>query len=164
VPLFFLYLRMTILLLLAMSVLFASFALYSNLTTNDCSSLQVCSSNVMDLMALVNKRSSELYFSLQGYVELAFIIVAVIFFQGMRLAGRKLEKECDEVIDSPSDYAVILRRLPPGTTEKDVMEMVEQRRKELTEEQAKTTENLKVVKVILSYSLREYLLVGEQNA
>lgn len=58
---------MTLLLLLAMAVLFSAFALYSNLTTNDCTSLQVCSGNLMNLMSLINKRSSELYFSLQGY-------------------------------------------------------------------------------------------------
>ncbi len=75
-----------------MSILFTSFALYSNLSTNDCSSLQVCSSNIMNLMSLINKRSNELYFSLQGFFELGFIIVVVLFFQGMRLYGRKLEK------------------------------------------------------------------------
>jgi hypothetical protein len=51
----------------------------------------------------------------------------------VRYAARKVERQCDEVINSPSDYAVILRRLPPGTTENDVMEMLEQRRRGLTE-------------------------------
>jgi hypothetical protein len=51
-----------------MSLIFGGFAIYSNLTTNDCPSLQVCTNNVMNLMSLINKRSSEFYFALQGYL------------------------------------------------------------------------------------------------
>jgi hypothetical protein len=87
-------------------------------------------------------------------LELALIVLTICFFQVLRLNGRKLGKQCDEVIDSPSDYAVILRRLPAGTTEQDVMAMVEERRKSLQPEEVMQTDNLKVVKVVLSFSLR----------
>lgn len=164
VPLFFFYLRMSIILFVGMSIIFTSFAVYSNYITNDCKTLQVCAGDVFSLMSLINKRSSSIYMSVQGYLELAFILLVICFFQLIRAMGRKLKQQCDEVVDSPSDYAVILRRLPPNITENDVMAMLEERRKSLTPEQAAQTENLKVVKVVLSYSLRESLDITAQNA
>lgn len=62
-------------------------------------------------------------------------MVVILFLQFLRLKGRELKKECDEVIDSPSDYAVILRRLPPKTNEEQIMAMVEERKKSLTPQQ-----------------------------
>lgn len=117
VPLFFYYLRMVILLLVLMMIVFMGFALFSNITTNDCTSLSSCNSSIFNYISLINKRSSSFYLSIQCYLELLFIIVVILFLQWLRLKGRELKKECDEVIDSPSDYAVILRRLPPKTTE-----------------------------------------------
>lgn len=119
---------MTILLMLGISILFSIFAAYTNYITNDCPTLKACNDNPMNLLALINKKSSETYFQLQAWIELACILGVVLFLQWTRYGGRKLERKCDEVIDSPSDYAVILKRLPHGTTEKDIEEMVQQKR------------------------------------
>lgn len=132
IPLFFYYLRMTIILMLGMTILFSIFAAYTNYITNDCTKLKVCSDNIMNLLALINKRSSETYFQLQAWIELGCILGVILFLQWTRYGGRKLERKCDEIIDSPSDYAVILKRLPPGTSEKDIEEMVQQKRNALT--------------------------------
>ena len=43
--------------------------------------------------------------------------------------------DIDEFIASPADYSMILKRLPEGTMEKDIHEMIEQRRGFLDEEE-----------------------------
>lgn len=43
------------------------------------------------------------------------------------------------------------------------MDLVERKKKDVDEETLKKTDNLKVVKIVLSYSLREYLEVMNQN-
>ena len=47
--------------------------------------------------------------------------------------------------------------------EEDIMEMVEMRRKELDEEELAKTNNLKVVTIIMSYALREYKKIKNEN-
>jgi hypothetical protein len=61
IPLFFLYLRMTIVLLLIMALIFTVFAMYSNYVTGDCHTLMVCSGDVLNLMSLINKKSNTFY-------------------------------------------------------------------------------------------------------
>jgi hypothetical protein len=38
---------------------------------------------------------------------------------------QKLNDKCDFIVDSPSDYAIIIRRLPSNTTEQDIRDMIE---------------------------------------
>jgi hypothetical protein len=79
-------------------------------------------------MALVNKKYQISYLSIQSYLSLAFVIFIILLFHYFRYRARKLKGECDEVMDTPSDYAIILRRLPPNTTEKDIMHLIGSRK------------------------------------
>lgn len=54
--------------------------------------------------------------SVQNYVLLGFVVFFLPLMQVIRYVFRKVEADCDSVTESPSDYAVILKRLPPGTT------------------------------------------------
>ena len=65
----------------------------------------------------MNKINETDFLSVQNYVLLAFVLVFAIALQFFRFVLRKVDGECDEVTNSPSDYAAILRRLPAGTTE-----------------------------------------------
>lgn len=71
---------------------------------------------------------------MQSYLAVAYVVVVVLFFHYFRRKARQLKQECDEIVNSPSDYAIILRRLPANVTEQDVLAFVEQRRTGLTEE------------------------------
>ena len=50
--------------------------------------------------------------TIQNFTLLAFVILSVFLMQYFRYRFRKVEDECDDIITSPSDYALILRRLP----------------------------------------------------
>jgi hypothetical protein len=112
VPLFFLFLRCTMVLLLLMAVIFSAFCLYSNITSTDCSESGSCISDGFNVLSIVNKKSNSSYLSIQSYLALLYVVVAILFFHYIRRKARMLEQECDEIVDSPSDYAIILRRLP----------------------------------------------------
>lgn len=70
--------------------------------------------------------------AIQNYTLLAFVLVSIVVFQYIRYSFRKMEDDCDDVITSPSDYALILRRLPPDTLKHDVEKMIDDRRGFLT--------------------------------
>jgi hypothetical protein len=116
IPLFFLFLKFIICLLLLMSILFMGFAIFSNVTSNDCGTISSCLPDVFNTLSLINKKSKSGYMEVQSYLGLLFVVACILLFHYFRLKARKLIQECDEVVDSPSDYAIILRRLPKNIT------------------------------------------------
>lgn len=111
IPLLFEFIKNSIVLLLVLALVFMAFALYSNIKGGNCNTEGMCT-DAFDTLAIVNKVSEQSYLSIQNYTLLAFVVVSVVVFQYFRYRFRKLEDECDDLITSPSDYAMILRRLP----------------------------------------------------
>lgn len=72
--------------------------------------------DIFSTLSIVNKFDEEAYMSVQNYVLLGFVVFFLPLMQVIRYVFRKVEADCDSVTESPSDYAVILKRLPPGTT------------------------------------------------
>jgi hypothetical protein len=66
-------------------------------------------------------------------------------------------------VDSPSGYAIIITRLPKGATEAEIRGLVEEKKGELTSEELVCTYQLKVNKIVLSYSLKEYTAAQCRN-
>ncbi len=91
VPLFFLYLRLAIILLLIMSVLFMGFAIYSNVTSSNCGSSS-CSTDIFEHLSILNKLSNATYMEIQSYLALAFVAICIVFFHYFRLKARQLEQ------------------------------------------------------------------------
>lgn len=112
VPLFFHFLKSAILLLLLLLVIFSAFNIYSNVVSSSCETNTDCVSDAFNPLSIVNKEGDTNYLSIQSYLAVAYVAVAVLFFQYFRTKARQLRQECDEIVDSPSDYAIILRRLP----------------------------------------------------
>lgn len=123
-PLFFLFVRYIIGLLFIMVVIFVGFSMFSNITSTDCQSTNACITDAFTLLSIINKQSNTTYLSIQSYISLGFVVVTILFFHFFRYKSRQLQEQCDEIINSPSDYAIILRKLPPSITENDVIEAV----------------------------------------
>ena len=155
-PLFFTFIRNAVILLFILSIIFCGFALYSNIVTGDCNPSDKCSNNAFDTLAIINKISSDAYLSIQNYVLLGFVVVSLFVFQCFRYNFRSVEDECDDIVDSPRDYAMILRRLPADTTTADIEEMIEERRGFLSQYEREKTENLRVISIVMSFKMGEY--------
>lgn len=119
VPLFFKFLQNSIILLIVLSLVFCIFALYSNIVSTDCVDTDKCKSP-FDTISIINKASQEDFLSIQNYILVAFVLLSFIILQYFRYSFRKVEDDCDDAIDSPSDYAMILRRLPPEVEVADI--------------------------------------------
>ena len=104
--------------------MFCIFALYSNIVSGYCEPNDRCSNNAFDTLAIINKINADNYLSIQNYMLLAFVVLCFFIFQCFRYNFRSVEDECDDIVDSPSDYAMILRRLPADTTTADIEQMI----------------------------------------
>lgn len=129
---FFNFIKSSIIILIALSLVFCVFAVTTNALGNYCSS-EPCDPNIFNTLSLVNKINEVSYLSIQNYVLLAFVLIFSLLMQFIRYRARKIISICDALINSPSDYAVMISRLPPGTTEADIQNMIQERRDFLTE-------------------------------
>lgn len=108
--------------------MFSAFALASNILGEDCNQTRKCSPNIFNTLAIVNKIDENDYLSVQNYVLLAFVLLFVFLAQWVRYTFRQIEEDCDEMSDSPSDYAIIIRRLPKEIIEQKIEKMIDEER------------------------------------
>lgn len=99
----------------------------------------------------------------QNYLVMVTILLMIVVMQYVRRQSRILEAECDRMIDSPSDYSMILKQLPSGYTEADILEMIKNRRKFLTPQELQETHGLAVEKIVMAFSLKEVVENKEKN-
>lgn len=70
-------------------------------------------------------------------IQLILIVLIVVFqtyaFLFVRYRMRQQKQKFDEILTSPSDFSIILRQLPKGTTERHIIETVNEFRRYLTE-------------------------------
>lgn len=108
---------------------------------------------MFNTLSIVNKINETDYLSAQNYVLLAFVVIFACIMQAIRYYFRKIKEDCDELVNSPSDYAIILRRLPSEATENDIRKMVEDISGFLSDEDRTLTENLRIVKIFIAPDL-----------
>ena len=112
--------------LVVFTIIFAGYCLYSNLSSSYCGSSSTnCEHNIFNTISFANKMNNNDLLSIQNYILLTFVVINIVLFQFFRYNFRQIEEECDDIINSPSDYAVILRRLPEEITKEDIERMVE---------------------------------------
>ena len=105
--------------LLLLLGVFSSYALYSNAKGNDCDCGDSYSSRVTKL-SITNKLNDSKAIGMQTALCAVFMICYFIFSQWLIFRIRKKNAECDEIIDSPSDYSLLISHLPPDTTEEEL--------------------------------------------
>lgn len=114
-PLFFVYIKVCILVLFMVFLVFCVFGIVTNLISSDCIVNGKCSDNIMNRLSIVNKISQDTFLTVQNYLLLCTVIVFILLMHVFRYWFRKIEMQCDIRIDSASDYAVMLSRLPRNT-------------------------------------------------
>lgn len=125
VPLLFVFTRLTILLLVGLMLVFSVYALVSNLTGDSCSNGANCEDSIFLRLSIANKITDTKSLTIQNYLLAAFLFLYVLFIQYLTYFMRLKERKSDEQIDSPSDYSIMVSELPEGTTERDLLRMVD---------------------------------------
>ena len=124
-----------VVLLIILGLIFCLFGLISNITGDDCKDLPKCQNTFFNKLSIVNKIKEESTLSVQNYVLVAFVFLFFFIVQFLRYNFRKLEMFCDQLVNSPSDYSIIIRRLPPLTRKQDIEAAIDEMRAQLTEEE-----------------------------
>lgn len=165
IPLYFLMMK-NVLVLLTTSLLFLGvYGLYSNYMGSECyTGTTACQVTIFNQLSILNKATHTTELQIQNYLVLTLIVMLILVMQYVRRTARMLESECDRIVDSPSDYSMILRRLPNDYTEQDIRDMVDQRKKFLDTQQLHETHGLAIEKIVMAYSLKEFTEILEANA
>lgn len=95
VPLFFYFLKSVIILLLLQLLTFSVFSIYSNVISGSCQANPQCLKDVFNLVSIVNKEGETRHLSVQSYLGLTYVFLAIIYLHYFRFKARQLEEECD---------------------------------------------------------------------
>lgn len=161
-PLFFLFMKYAIGMLLMMFLVFGLYALSSNVSGSSCSNDpgsdddSVCYQYVYLYLSMANKKLDSDGLNIQSWLSFASIVILIIMIQIMRRNVRKTASDCDERDISASDYTVMVEHIPivVGVDYKKEL-------KEAIENEAPFTHNgqqskFEVCKINLTYNLEEF--------
>jgi hypothetical protein len=95
VPLFFLFLKVAMVMLLLMVLIFSIYCLATNVNSNSCQTDAKCNNSEFTLLSIVNKKDNVTFLSIQSYLGLAYVVIIIVLFHYLRHQGRLLEEECD---------------------------------------------------------------------
>lgn len=152
-PLLFVFTRIAILLLISLFLLYGIYALVSNLTGSGCDISTTCQNSIFVDLSIANKIYDAKSLSIQNYLLTGFIFLYILFIQYLTYFMRKKERSTDDQIDSPSDYSILISQLPEGSTERDIVKMIEEERKFIDKDVRMKTDNLSVRDIVMSYEL-----------
>ena len=138
-------------------ILFFFYSLITNILGNSCEVNTKCVTDVFNELSIANKINDSISLLVQTYLVAGYLLIYVVFLQYMIRRIRRRNEVCDEVINSPSDYSIIIKNLPEFVVQKDIEELINEQRNLIDTDTKAKTKNLLVKKIILSYSLGEYL-------
>jgi hypothetical protein len=90
IPLLFSFIRNSIILLLTMLLVFVFYNLYSNFKGGFCSQQGMCSGNVLETFAVINKMNDQDYLTAQNYTLLAFVAISIFVMHYFRYNFRRV--------------------------------------------------------------------------
>jgi hypothetical protein len=128
VPLLFVFIQNGMLALVLLIVIFFFYSLLTNLFGNSCEFNTKCIQDVFNELSISNKINDNQSLMVQTYLVAAYILIYIVFSQYMIFRVRQRNDKCDEIINSPSDYSIIIKNLPEYVEKKDIEEMISLKR------------------------------------
>ena len=117
----------------------------------------MCKDTFVNCFSLLNKQDNKTQMEVSNFLIILSMLVDLVALMLMRRSNSVMEADSKIYIDLPSSYSIMLRRLPKGYTEEDILDMISTKRSHLTTQELESTGNLSVEKITLSYSLREII-------
>lgn len=162
-PLFFLFVKYAIGMLISYLVIIGIYGLYSNYNGGSCSSDEdeytsddeVCYDYYYLYLSLANKKTDTDAMNIASWLNFVLILVLIILIQVMRWHVRKTASQCDERDISASDYTVMVEHIPivPNVDyKKELKDLIEADKPFLFN--GKETK-FEVCKINLTYNLEE---------
>lgn len=124
VPLLFVFIQNGIIILTVFTLVFSIYAIITNFKGNSCVVDKLCEDDTFDKLSLSNKIHDNQSIMIQTYLISGFLLLYLFLTQYLIYRIRKNNKICDEIINSPSDYSIIIKNLPEIVDEKDIERLV----------------------------------------
>jgi len=153
--LYFQFIKYSIGLLVLFLAVSGIFNIVTNYTGDDCSPTDdglgsaYCVKGYILSYTLPNKREDEKNLRIQLYLNLATVIIIMVFFHIMRYSFRKTAVAADDKTVTPSDYTVAIEGIPSDASNEDIAEWL----KNLNVSKIP----IKIERIIRPYQLGSYL-------
>lgn len=103
-----------------MMLFFFIYAITTNVLGNNCSIDSKCISGIFNKISISNKLNDDSSINIQTYLVSLFLLLYIVFSQYLIYRIRFRNDACDEIINSPSDYSIIIKKLPEDVLENDI--------------------------------------------
>ena len=134
------------------------FAMISSLTSSDCSSTVLTITGItctdINKMSITNKiLQPDLYFT-QTWVNFLAIILIMLSLHKFRRVQKLTERECDRGLVSPSDYTIMISKLPAGQyTAHDIERLIIEK----IPTGSNANEKIQIKKIVLAYNIADFV-------
>lgn len=131
------------------------YAIVSNYKAGDCESLlNIITCSDLNKISIPNKvLHSDLYYA-QTWVNLGAIIIIMISLHKFRRVQKLTENECDRGLVSPSDYTIMISKLPPGKyNEEDIKRLIMEKIPHASDQK----DNIQIKKIVLAYNISQFI-------
>ena len=120
---------------------------------NDSVSTKRCINNEVSILSIGNKMNDPTSYYIKSWLNFITICIILILLQLFRRHQRLTDREIDRGLTSPSDYTIMLTKLPIGEyDESDIRSFV----KNLWEKENPNSK-LNIIKIIMAYKISHYI-------
>jgi hypothetical protein len=112
VPLLFVFIQNGVAILLVLTLVFSVYATISNLMGDSCILSSKCIEDIFNKLSLSNKIDNNQSVVIQTFLIALYLFLYLVLAQLLIYRIRKSNEICDEIINSPSDYSIIMKNLP----------------------------------------------------
>ena len=99
----------------------------------------------------------------QSWLNLATIIIILVSFQIFRDHQTLITRECDQSVNSPSDYTLLIRGLRGLTYTKEEIQKFLQEKMRATSNNSQGSQDWNIRKIILTYKIKELKILVEER-
>ena len=149
---YFQFIKFSIGLLVLLLAVSGIFSLITNASGGDCDrpiDYGYCVKGYILSYTVTNKRDDKHLLQIQLYLNLATVVLIMVFFHFMRYNLRKTIVAADDKTVTPSDYTIVMEGVPPEATESEIKQW-------LNDLQVSKTP-LKIERIIRPYQLGSYI-------
>ena len=155
-PLYFRFIKYSVAMLLAMLLVSGIYNLVTNVVEGDCLSQDTTEESVYCLkgyilsFTLPNKRDNKDLLTAQLALNLATVVIVMIFFHYLRYQFRKTEIAADDATITPSDYTIEIENVDPSATNKEIKQW-------LIDSFATPEQPLEIERIVRPYAINKYM-------
>ena len=143
------------------------YSLVSNYATNDClpensGNDSICHRSFINDFSVANKFKHHGLFEIQSWVNLASMLVVITSLHYYRIYQKRSAEEIDRDNISPSDYTIMISKLPKGKYDEKLVENTVMEFWNRVPHEEGESKNI-ITKIVLAYNISEYVMLCREK-